>query len=178
MSTVTDDTATPSPDGRPDWWIYRGTGEPIDRDLTELLPGPPPWRTFDGEPVLASPPSIEAEVRRRIGTRTVPHRPDPHEVEMVNAAIYLRRPLLVTGAPGTGKSSLAYRIAHELRLGPVLRWPITTRTTLAHGLYQYDAIGRVQAANLSGAEEADIGDFVRLGPLGTALLPFDKPRVL
>ena len=33
---------------------------------------------------------------------------------MVNAALYLRRPLLVTGSPGTGKSTLAYAIAHEL----------------------------------------------------------------
>jgi hypothetical protein len=31
-----------------------------------------------------------------------------------------RRPLLVTG-----RSSLAYLIARELDLGPVLRWPIT-----------------------------------------------------
>ena len=27
---------------------------------------------------------------------------------MVNAALFLRRPLLVTGRPGTGKSTLAY----------------------------------------------------------------------
>ena len=46
----------------------------------------------------------------------------------VNAAIHLRRPLLVTGTPGTGKTSLAYAIAHELQLGRVLNWPITPRT--------------------------------------------------
>ncbi|MEU4525726.1 hypothetical protein AB0F52_44255 [Amycolatopsis sp. NPDC024027] len=27
-------------------------------------------------------------------------------------------------------------------------------------------------------ERSDIGDYIRLGPLGTALLPFEKPRVL
>ena len=48
---------------------------------------------------------------------------------MVNAALYLRRPLLVTGAPGTGKSSLVYAVAHELGLGPVLRWSINSRST-------------------------------------------------
>ena len=67
---------------------------------------------------------------------------DPHELDMVNAALYLRRPLLVTGKPGTGKSSLAFRIARELGLGRVLRWPITSHVTLSSGLYGYDAIGR------------------------------------
>ncbi|WP_329055657.1 MoxR family ATPase [Amycolatopsis sp. NBC_01488] len=97
---------------------------------------------------------------------------------MVNAAIYLRRPLLVTGRPGTGKSSLAYLVATELGLGPVLKWPVSSRTTLKDGLYLYDAIGRVQAARANGEEQPDIGDYIRLGPLGTALLPFEKPRVL
>jgi MoxR-like ATPase len=101
---------------------------------------------------------------------------------MVNAAIYLRRPLLVTGRPGTGKSSLAYLIARELGLGPVLRWSVTSRTALRDGLYLYDAIGRVQEINArQGVEpdaEPDIGEFVHLGPLGTALLPYERPRVL
>ncbi|MEV2234536.1 AAA family ATPase [Streptomyces phaeochromogenes] len=117
---------------------------------------------------------------------------------MVNAALLLRRPLLVTGRPGTGKSSLAYRISRELRLGRVLRWHITSRTTLRGGLYEYDAIGRVQdsaalhnlrRANGPVAGEAaphtadetelpSIGDYLQLGPLGTALLPYDSPRVL
>ena len=109
------------------------------------------------------------------------------EAERVNAALYLRRPLLVTGEPGTGKSSLAYSVAAELGLGEVLRWPIGSKTTLRAGLYQYDAIGRLQEANLreiearagSGvAESVDIGSYIRLGPLGTALLPTRRPRVL
>ncbi len=96
---------------------------------------------------------------------------------MVNAAIYLRRPLLVTGRPGTGKSSLAQLIARELGLGPVLRWAITSHTRLRDGLYLYDAIGRAQAS-IGGAGPVDIGNYVHLGPLGTALLPYDLPRVL
>lgn len=100
---------------------------------------------------------------------------------MVNAAISLRRPLLVTGDPGTGKSTLSYLIARELGLGPVLRWPITSRTRLGDGLYSYDAIGRVQATGAGDRDrsgETDIGNYIHLGALGTALLPYDLPRML
>ncbi|MCX5361691.1 AAA family ATPase [Streptomyces sp. NBC_00124] len=186
-------------DGR--WWLYRGTGQPqYDADLSELLPPPPPWRRFTGGPVVAPPPPDDEEIERRLGRVSALSGSSDQvrrEVDMVNAALLLRRPLLVTGRPGTGKSSLAYRISRELRLGRVLRWHITSRTTLRGGLYEYDAIGRVQdsaalqslnrtdgAAGEAGrpvaAEERlpGIGDYLQLGPLGTALLPYELPRVL
>jgi MoxR-like ATPase len=177
---------------RPSWWIYRGTGRPIpDIDLRTLLPGPPPWRDFDGGPSLSPPPADERDLERRLGPveGARPRHSDPEEADAVNAALYLRRPLLVTGDPGVGKSSLAYRIARELRLGRVLRWPVNSRSTLRDGLYAYDAIGRAQdaaaARRPAGAgtgdaalDDAGIGRYVRLNALGTALLPYDLPRVL
>ncbi|MGW5721313.1 AAA family ATPase [Amycolatopsis sp. NPDC003865] len=167
-----------TPEWAGDWPVYRGTGLTAQEPVT-ALPAPPPWRTFDGRGTVEIPADDGGEGIRRIGgKRTVPRVPDPREVLMVNAALYLRRPLLVTGRPGTGKSSLAYLVATELGLGPVLKWPISSRTQLKDGLYLYDAIGRVQAARTPFDEQADIGDFVRLGPLGTALLPFELPRVL
>jgi MoxR-like ATPase len=170
----------------PDWWIYRGTGRPIhDIDLTELLPTPPPWRDFRGAPLPEpdAPPPDDGEADRRLGSEfhLTDRHVDPHELDMVNAALYLRRPLLVTGKPGVGKSSLAFRIARELGLGRVLRWPINSRTTLTAGLSDYDALGRAQAAataQTSNGAEPPIGDFIRLGPLGTAFLPSRRPRVL
>jgi MoxR-like ATPase len=178
----------------PTWWRYVGDGVPAHAERIRL-PEPPPWRTFCGEPLQSEPPDGDEESDRKLGKIGIGpgRRPDPHECDMVNAAILLRRPLLVSGNPGTGKSSVAYRIARELRLGRVLQWPITSRTTLRSGLYEYDAIGRIQAAasrypNLISRDadapapdarpEPGIGEFVRLGALGTALLPYDRPRVL
>ncbi|MFJ4622941.1 AAA family ATPase [Streptomyces sp. NPDC088812] len=128
-------------------------------------------------------------MRRRLGASPVGTPADAAETDLVNAALILRRPLLVTGRPGTGKSALAYRISRELRLGRVLRWPVTSKTTLKSALYRYDAVSRIHAAATSDGfgvpgegdtadPTTDIGSFLALGPLGTALLPYRLPRVL
>ncbi|MWA00772.1 AAA domain-containing protein [Actinomadura sp. LD22] len=157
----------------PDWLLY--TGGRRRHDGIDRLPPPPPWRAFDGGPLLPPPSGGSGNTHQ-----ATTYRPSDDAVQQVNAALYLRRPLLVTGPPGTGKSTLAYAVAHELGLGPVLHWPITSRTTLRDGLYQYDPLTRLYAARDGGApaSDEDIGRFIRLGPLGTALLPYARPRVL
>jgi MoxR-like ATPase len=159
---------------------YRGTSEPLEDNYRLPLPPGPPWRAFGPAPETAPQdwPLSDGAGHAYLA--------DEQVAKKVTMAMYLRRPLLVTGRPGVGKSSLAHSIARELRLGPVLHWAINSRSTLRDGLYRYDAIGRLQEARLAEAEQERgddaavpaIGRFVRLGPLGTALLPSTRPRVL
>lgn len=151
-----------NPASEADWRLFRGDGTP--RAVT--LPSAPPWRRFT--PAQAVRPEL-------------PYLIEPKHADVVNAALHLRRPLLVTGPAGTGKSSLAKAVAHELNLGELLRWPVNSRSAVREALYQYDAIGRLRETTLSrdrGEREPSIGTFIRLGPLGTALVPSAVPRAL
>ncbi|REE95484.1 AAA family ATPase [Thermomonospora umbrina] len=160
-------------EGHDDWLVYRGAGAP--HDGMARLPEPPPWRRFDG---------VEGDRSAGVRERAMTYRADPQVITMVNVALHLRRPLLVTGKPGTGKSTLAHNVAYELGLDPVLHWSITSRARLEDGLYKYDAIGRLHETSLRRESMGDppgapdIGRYIHLGPLGTALLPRERPRVL
>jgi MoxR-like ATPase len=174
------------------WRVFHATGRAPG--TPPLLPEPPPWRRFRGGPLQPAPPDDPEAAERRLGPGEITPQLGEDEIDTVNAALLLRRPLLVTGPPGVGKSTLAYVIARELGLGRVLEWNVVSRTTLRDGLYSHDAMGRAQAiaawqAGLRDAVPPDsehsdaqlppvLGDFITLGPLGTALLPYDRPRVL
>ena len=159
-----------------DWRIFLGDGQP---KTGWTIPEPPPWRQPHAGRDEASP-SPPPPLSRAVSENAPKYQSTLDTVRMVNAAIYLRRPLLVTGGPGTGKSTLVDAIAHELDLGEPLRWSVTSRSTLRDALYSYDAIGRVQYRDQQDQADSklDIGDFIELGALGTAMLPRTRPRVL
>lgn len=153
-----------------DWEIFRG--DRIQRSNWGM-PDPPPWRRRRStEEEAHKGDAVREPISSNTKARGSTYQSEDLIRQMVNAALHLRRPLLVTGSPGSGKSSLIDAVAFELDLGEPLRWPVNSHSTLREGLYAYDAIGRVQS------EGGSVGDFVRLGPLGTAMLPAIRPRAL
>src|SRR5688572_7168748 len=163
------------------WEIFARTNtqDPDDRLKLRNLPPPPRWRAFSATGQPTDPDEFALKVPPQELARGANYVCSPELKEAVNAALYLRRPLLLTGKPGTGKSTAVYAVARELRMGPVLRWSITSRSTLRDGLYQYDALGRLNDRTPADADESEaIGKYVELGPLGTALYPTSWPRAL
>ncbi|HEU4959827.1 MAG TPA: MoxR family ATPase [Sphingomonas sp.] len=91
----------------------------------------------------------------------------------VNAAVLLRRPLLVKGEPGTGKTVLAEEIARAID-APLITWTVKSTTKASQGLYDYDAVARLRDGQLGDPRVHDIANYIRKGKLWEA---FTAPRV-
>jgi MoxR-like ATPase len=85
----------------------------------------------------------------------------------VNAAVTLRRPLLVKGEPGTGKTVLAHEIAEALG-APLIEWHVKSTTKAHQGLYEYDAVARLRDGQLGDPRVHDISNYIRRGKLWDA----------
>jgi MoxR-like ATPase len=97
----------------------------------------------------------------------------------VNAAITLKRPLLVKGEPGTGKTMLAEEVAQALDM-PLLQWHIKSTTKAQQGLYEYDAVSRLRDSQLAGVNNdkvKDIGNYIVRGVLWQAFTA-EQPTAL
>ena len=98
----------------------------------------------------------------------------------VNAASTLKRPLLIKGEPGTGKTMLAEEVASALGM-PLLQWHIKSTTKAQQGLYEYDAVSRLRDSQLAGIDNSerikDIRNYIVQGVLWQAFTA-DAPVVL
>lgn len=112
-----------------------------------------------------------------------PYLANPEMVKAVNLAIYLRRPLLLEGDAGCGKTRLASAVAYELGL-PLYRWDIRSTTKAQEGLYTYDALLRlhdveVQKGGMPASKNPkNPGEYVEFGKLGKAFQLTDRPAVV
>ena len=94
----------------------------------------------------------------------------------VNAATLLRRPLLVKGEPGTGKTVLAEEIAKAFD-APLITWHIKSTTKAQQGLYEYDAVSRLRDSQLGDEKVKDIQNYIVKGVLWQAFTA-DQPVAL
>ena len=87
--------------------------------------------------------------------------------DAVNIAIALRKPLLVKGEPGTGKTVLAQAIAEAMDM-PLITWSVKSTTKAQDGLYTYDVVQRLYDSQFGEAGVDDIARYINLGKLGEA----------
>lgn len=87
----------------------------------------------------------------------------------VNVAIALKRPLLIRGEPGTGKTLLAHSIAKGLGKRLIV-WNIKSTTKAQEGLYVYDTVQRLNDSRFGGRDVSDIKQYIKLGKVGQAFV--------
>ena len=95
----------------------------------------------------------------------------------VNAAVLLRRPLLVKGEPGTGKTVLAHEISKALN-APLIEWNVKSTTKASQGLYEYDAVARLRDGQLGDERVHDISNYIKKGKLWEAFTSPELPVLL
>ncbi|MGI0486436.1 AAA family ATPase [Pantanalinema rosaneae CENA516] len=120
-----------------------------------------------------------------------PDSPDKYEPyiasdelkQAINLAIYLRRPLLLEGEAGCGKTRLASAVAYELGL-PLYRWDVRSTSKAQEGLYEYDAILRLHDVEMSklgnqiDRDPSNAEKYITYGALGKAFQLKQCPAVV
>ena len=85
----------------------------------------------------------------------------------VNIAVSLKKPLLIKGEPGTGKTMLAQAISDALGM-ELITWNIKSTTKAQDGLYVYDVVQRLYDSQFGTHGVDDIASYIKPGKLGEA----------
>ncbi len=116
--------------------------------------------------------SLVADARRFV--------PGQELEDAINTAIAVNEPLLITGEPGTGKTTAAYYTAWKLGLGEVLHFQVKSETVARDLLYHFDTVRYFHDAHLTSKNDKALpekGKYIEQRALWQALTS-DTPRML
>lgn len=134
-------------------------------------------KAYTGEALIKS---VETKDRFGHPERIAPYYPSERLVESVKLARLLRRPLLLKGEPGCGKTRLAKAVAYEMYgddyAQKYFEWNVKSTTKAKDGLYTFDYIQRLRDAQLEGQNQeiekrSDRPEnYIQYGELGRAFM--------
>ncbi len=130
-------------------------------------------RFYQGKGIQSKEPQVFPKISVEQLKTPKGYRAGQGLVAAVDVALRLGMPLLLTGEPGIGKSSLAYSLAWEMGLGEPLRYVIKSDTQSKDLFYHFDTLGRFRAAKDQG--EIDPRWYIQFKALGQAIL-YTYPR--
>jgi MoxR-like ATPase len=99
--------------------------------------------------------------------------------DIVNLAVDLKRPVLVEGEPGCGKTMLAYSIAEEKKLPKPIKISVKSTSRAQDLLYRMNSLRRLQdAQDPNNSQARFVYPYLSLGPLGGAIHAKERCVVL
>jgi MoxR-like ATPase len=140
------------------FFLYKGDGSTLTERKATLPPFTPYTRPNAPLGYVASPALRDA----------------------VNVAIALGQPLLLTGEPGTGKTQLAFSVAHELGLATPFIFNTKTTSVARDLFYRYDSLAHFRDVQLKEKSNIQISDYISFEALGKAIIesPYRRSVVL
>lgn len=123
-------------------------------------------RTKNGQLALHRPFSSRKKELKIVDV----YKPEKGLVAAADVAMILGTPLLLTGEPGSGKTSAAFYLARKLDLPDPLEHNVKSSSSAKDLLYSFDEVARFRDSASGKAEGKPLISYLRMNALGEAIV--------